>query len=136
MEIIKDLGNGRFIARDGEGKKITLHAINKDKIANHHKDSIREVAKKVDADIIKSIEMQTYGYINEIIDIDDWYDIATNLTKILVELYKSIGSPNIFHYSIKYINPDIYGNAQTFRKYCKDLNDICNEILNEKTVST
>ncbi len=42
-----------------------------------------------------------------------------------------MGEPNIFHHFIKNIDPECYGKANTFRKECKALNEICVEIKNK-----
>ena len=131
MEIVKELGNGRFVARNRKGEEIILTPIDEEEIKRSHMERIKQAAKKIDKNEIIELKNKVKSYIDDVIDIDDWHAISVDLTNEVSDLYKKIGKPNIFYHSIKNIDPNHYGRAEKFRSECKHLYSICDEILNE-----
>ena len=128
MEIIKDLGNGSFIARDREGKEITLKTIVKGEVERSRKERIRKVAKKANPEIVDIIHRKSKLMMNTIIDIDEWYELAEEFGNLLNRFDETIENISIFHHSVKNIHPECYGKANTFRKECKYVTEMCEEI--------
>ena len=116
--VLKDIKNGQLK---------TIYKIDKSKIDNQIKNELRKIRQcisKVEIDeLLSKLTLFRNG-----LDVRDWYDSALILSNMIKKLYDKIGSPNIFHYSIKQISPKIYGSVKTFYKECDILIDIVNKV--------
>jgi len=132
MELVEDLGDGLFTAKDGKGNLIRLRTINVHEIKKRHKQRILNAIGSLSKRQIDKLFKMTNACVVSTIDIDDWNTKATEISDYLKVLYEKIGNPNIFHHYIKDIDPKYYGKASTFRKQCKSLSTICIEMKDMK----
>ncbi len=109
------------------GELKTLYKINKDDINKQRQIEIKKLSdalNETDINVLKLLLIE----VSEGVDVGDWFIISLGIASELEELYKKVGSPNIFHHSIKNISPECYGSAKTFYKECAMIQDILNEI--------
>lgn len=92
-----------------------------DEIDKLNRERLMKVATSVDKEDIIAISKTLLDIINNIPSIEEYFIIATNLSTNLKRIYDKVGSPNLFNYYIKNIDPGIYGRAHTLISHCKQL---------------
>lgn len=122
-----------YLVEDEEGHFVKLYKIDKQKIDREHIESVKKVAEAFDKEDIDVLISGLEKVIKNEPKVSDYLWMATQLTQHLEECYRKVGRPNLFHYSIKNINPEIYGKAQTFMNEVQKLFDIMREVLDMMT---
>lgn len=114
-----------------EGKRSKAFKIDTNQMDEWHRESIMKVAKAFDDVRIKEIIKWLEKIINNIPTVETYLDIVTDLAEYLNECYDVVGSPNLFHYPFKYINPEIYGKAGVLMKRVVQLHSDMLEVAME-----
>lgn len=114
-----------------DGKIRKAFKIDTSKMDEWHKDSILKVAKAFDDVRIKEIIRWLEKIINDVPTVETYLDIVTDLSEYLRECYDVVGRPNLFHYPIKYIDPDTYGRADGLMKRVTQLHSDMLEVVME-----
>jgi len=130
MEIVKELGNGRFVARNRKGEEIILTTIDKGNIEKTHNDDIRQIAETITRQDLENLIYNIQLVLNKRLIVDEWYENSRRISTVIKQLYYKVGKSSILYHSNKYINPDIYGKANTFKKYLEDLYSSAEKIMN------
>lgn len=105
-----------YIIEDRNGNQKRAVKIRRDKIQKIHDDSNKKVAENIDVKRFSELVLRLEDILNNVPTIDKYKDIAVELANFLKQCYDDVGNPNLFHYPIKNIDPEIYGRADTLLK--------------------
>ena len=125
--VIEETENYYFV-RNVEGKEIKLYKIDQEEIKRIHRASIEKLAKGLTREMVDSLTAELKNILSLGILLNEYEDLAKNLTQKLTECYEIVGRPNLLHYYIKDIDPDVYGKAQTFLREVKSLHEVMEEV--------
>ena len=131
FELIEELPD-RYIVTNKEGEqgnRLILFKVKTKEIEKSHQDEIEKAIKVLDKEEVTKLFHTVKSLQKNPPSVIEYNDVAINITKILKKFYDKIGSPNIFHHSIKQIDPNIYGRAQTFIHQMEILKNILKEII-------
>ena len=131
LKILEESNRWYKVEVIGTGEIKTLYKIDLESLKESHYKRVRQVAEKIDKNEIDFLITHVNTLIKRKIDINEYEGIASALSKRLEKIYIQIGEPNLFHHSIKNINPCIYGKAQTFYRELESLNELLKEVKKE-----
>jgi len=116
-----------YLVRNVEGKEIKLYKIDQEEVRRIHRASIEKLAKGLTREMVDSLTAELRNILSLGILLHEYPDIARNLVDKLREYYDTVGRPNLLHYYIKDIDPDMYGKGQTFLREVESLLGVMNE---------
>jgi len=125
--VIEDTEN-YYLVRNAEGKEIKLYKIDQEEVRRIHRASIEKLAKGLTREMVDNLTAELKNILSLGILLHEYPDIAKNLVDKLREYYETVGRPNLLHYYIKDIDPDMYGKGQTFLKEVESLFGVMNEV--------
>ena len=117
-----------YLVRNVEGKEIKLFKIDQEEVRRIHRASIEKLAKGLTREMVDNLTAELKNILSLGILLHEYPDIAKNLVDKLREYYETVGRPNLLHYYIKDIDPDMYGKGQTFLKEVESLFGVMNEV--------
>jgi len=127
VEIVEE-NDEYYLIKDSEGKERKLYKINMDQLAEMHKQRIQICADRLDKEDVDPLINQLSEILSRTISVDEYLEIACNISAKLEDLYAIMGSGNIFHSFIKQLDPYQYGRAQTFTDNVESLLHTLSEI--------
>ena len=118
-----------YLVRNVEGKEIKLYKIDQEEVRRIHRASIEKLAKGLTREMVDSLTAELRNILSLGILLHEYPDIAKNLVDKLRDYYEKVGRPNLLHYYIKDIDPDVYGKGQTFLKEVESLLGLMDEVV-------
>ena len=117
-----------YLVRNVEGKEIKLYKIDQEEVRRIHRVSIEKLAKGLTREMVDSLTAELRNILSLGILLHEYPDMARNLVDRLKDYYEAVGRPNLLHYYIKDIDPDVYGKGQTFLKEVESLHEVMEEV--------
>lgn len=130
VEVIKET-NRYYEFKTPDGKVVKAFKIDKYEIAKSHDERIKKVAEAFTSLHIQEIIQRLETILNDLPTVETYLGVVTELAPYLRECYDVVGNPNLFHYPIKYIDPDIYGRADGLVKRVTELLEDMWEVANK-----
>jgi len=129
LEVIKEEGRVIIAREKSTGKELRMIKIDMKEIERAHKERIEKVAQNLSVAKASILTSRLARILSDNISTSSHRLIALELTDLLERCYDEVGNPNLFHYPIKNISPEIYGKSHTFLKEVEMLFGTMVEVL-------
>lgn len=131
IKIIKE--NEKSYTAIADGKKVVLWKIDTEELEKKWKERVfhaRQYLKRVE---IVELKDNLNMLLQHKPNVDDYEEIAIDISETIEKFIDTTPSAyNVYHTLYKYLNPECYGKAQTFTKYCCELLQLLETMLTFK----
>jgi len=116
LEVIKEEGRVIIAREKSTGKELRMIKIDMKEMERAHKERIEKVAQNLSIKTASILVNKLAEVLSTDVSVSSHKLIALELTDIMERCYNEVGNPNLFHFPIKNISPEIYGKSHTFLK--------------------
>jgi len=127
VRVIEDFG--KYCTVDIDGRIVKAFKLDMEQLEKIRKESIEKLAKGMTKLMVKSLISRLDKIVSCNLLLKDYLHTAESLTEVLNTYYDTVGPPNVLHYYIKNIDPEIYGKGQTFLKESHSLLETMKKVL-------